>query len=106
MPLVAGREFTSADVVGRSQVAIVNETFAKKFNLGRDAVGKRMSQGGDTLNIEIIGLAKDSKYSDVKAKIPPVFFLAARQDSTIGSLSFYVRSSVEPTAIVRYLFQA
>jgi predicted permease len=99
--MVAGRDFTAADVVGRPQVAIVNETFAKKFNLGRDAVGKRMSQGGDTLNIEIIGLAKDSKYSDVKAKIPPVFFLAARQDSTVGSLSFYVRSSVEPTAIVR-----
>ena len=99
--LLSGREFTAADGLGRPQVAIVNETFAKKFNLGKDAVGKRMSQGGDTLNIEIIGLAKDSKYSDVKAKIPPVFFLANRQDSTVGSLSYYVRSGLDPVTVMR-----
>jgi predicted permease len=101
VPMISGHEFTAADAVGRPKVAVVNETFAKKFNLGRDAVGKHMSMGGDTLNIEIIGLAKDSKYSDVKAKIPPVFFVPYRQDSTVGSLSYYVRSSVDPAAIVR-----
>ena len=34
--------------VGAPKVAIVNEAFAKKFNLGRDAVGKHMSDGGRT----------------------------------------------------------
>jgi predicted permease len=101
VPMISGREFTAADAVGRPKVAIVNETFAKKFKLGRDAVGKHMSQGGDTLNIEIIGLAKDAKYSEVKAKIPPVFFLPYRQDSTVGSLTYYVKSSVDPVSIVR-----
>ena len=101
VPMLSGREFTAADAAGRPKVAIVNETFARKFNLGRNAVGKHMSMGGDTLNIEIVGLAKDSKYSDVKAKIPPVFFLPYRQDSTVGSLSYYIRSGVDPTAVVR-----
>ena len=41
VPLLAGREFTASDVAGAPQVAIVNEEFARKFNLGRDAVGKR-----------------------------------------------------------------
>src|SRR6185295_9437320 len=41
--LLAGREFTTADDEGRPKVAIVNEAFAKKFNLGRDAVGKQMA---------------------------------------------------------------
>jgi ABC-type antimicrobial peptide transport system permease subunit len=88
-------------MLGRPKVVIVNETFAKKFNLGRDAVGKRMSQGSDTLDMEIIGLAKDSKYSDVKAKIPPVYVIPYRQDSTVGSLSFYVRSGMDPSTILR-----
>ena len=101
VPLVAGREFTAADALGRPNVAIVNETFAKKFNLGRDAVGKRMSRGGDTLDIEIVGLARDSKYSDVKAKVPPVFFLPYKQDSTTGANRFYVRSGMDPSAVVR-----
>ena len=46
IPLLAGREFTRADAATAPKVAIVNEAFAKKFNLGRDAVGKRMSSGG------------------------------------------------------------
>ena len=36
----------AADTVGSPKVAIVNEAFAKKFNLGRDAVGKRMASVG------------------------------------------------------------
>ena len=43
VPLLGGREFTRADTLPRGKVAIVNESFAKKFNLGRDAVGKCIS---------------------------------------------------------------
>ena len=46
IPLLAGREFTRADALGAPKVAIVNEAFAKKFKLGRDAVGKRMGDDG------------------------------------------------------------
>ncbi len=42
VPLIAGREFTRADVLGSPKVTVVNEAFAKKFNLGRNAVGKRI----------------------------------------------------------------
>ncbi len=100
--LVAGREFTVADGRTSARVAIVNETFAKKFKLGRDAVGKFMAEGGsDSLTIEIVGLVRDNKYSDVKAPVPPVFVLPWRQDTTIGSLSFYVRGSVGPAQLLR-----
>ena len=43
IPLLAGREFTRADALGAPKVAIVNEAFAKKFNLGRDA--RRQAHG-------------------------------------------------------------
>ncbi len=46
VPLIAGREFTRADGLKTAKVAIVNETFAKKFGLGRDAVGKRLAPEG------------------------------------------------------------
>jgi predicted permease len=93
IPLLAGRDFTQSDRIGASRVAIVNETFAKKFGLGRDAVGKYMGNGrGDSLNLLIIGLAKDANYSEVKQTIPPVFTIPYKQDSTAGSLSFYVRA--------------
>jgi predicted permease len=98
IPLIAGREFTASDVDGAQKVAIVNEQFAKKFNLGRDAVGKRMktgSSGPNDLDIEIVGFVQNAKYSEVKQEIPPLYFLPYRQNG-MGSLHFYVRGSSDP----------
>jgi predicted permease len=103
--ILSGREFTSADDRGRPRVAVVNEAFAKKFNLGREAVGKRMAMGGpsDTtpLDIEIIGLAQNAKYSDVKDTIPPQFFTPYRQNSNVGRTSFYVKTAGDPIQTLR-----
>ena len=100
--LVAGREFTDADRLGAPKVAIVNQAFAKKFGLGRDAVGKRMAQGDTAaLDIEIVGLIPDTKYSEVKQEAPPLFFTPVLQDSTVGSVSFYVRTTQRPEQILR-----
>jgi len=103
--LRAGREFTDADVVGAQRVVIVNEAFAKKFNLGTDVVGKFMSEDGgnaaagaarDSLNIQIVGLVPNIKYSQVKDSVPPVYYRPWRQDPNMGALYFYVRSAVAP----------
>ena len=104
VPLLAGRDFTASDGAGAKQVAIVNETFAKKFGLGRNAVGKHMSVGNDSLNIEIVGLAKDSKYSQVKDTIPPLFVVPYRQFGA-GSINFYVRSPLPTDQAVRAVRQ-
>src|SRR5581483_7010989 len=73
VPILSGRDFTTGDYAGSMKVAIVNEAFAKKFNLGANAVGKHMSMDNDSLDITIVGLVKDAKYSQVKDRIPPVF---------------------------------
>jgi hypothetical protein len=99
--LLAGREFTRADAVAAPKVAIVNEEFARKFNLGRNPLGKRMSQSGGPeakLDMEIVGLAKNAKYAQVKGKVPPQFFMPYRQDKTIGELTFYVRTSLDTSS--------
>jgi predicted permease len=102
IPLIAGREFTIADTTGAARVAIVNEAFAQKFKLGREAVGKRMAVGGNTnLDIEIVGLVQNAKYSQVKQQVPPIYFLPYRQGARVGSLNFYVRTSVTPESLMR-----
>ena len=102
IPLLAGREFTRADTLGAPKVAIVNEAFAKKFNLGVTAVGKHMSNdrgagAAPALNMEIVGLVKNAKYSSVKNDIPPQFFLPYRQDEHLGFINVYVRTAGDPT---------
>jgi len=102
VPVLSGREFTPSDRLGSPKVAIVNEAFAKKFKLGRDAVGKHMAESGAKINdIEIVGLVKDAKYNNVKDEIPPVYFRPWAQDSTTGFLNFYVRTAMEPRQIMR-----
>jgi predicted permease len=113
VPLMSGREFTAADGPTAPKVAIVNEEFVKKFNLGRDAVGKLMGSGRGNkskLDTLIIGVAQNSKYSEVKRAAPPLFFHPYRQDPEIGNASFYVRTAADPaqsasaiTAVVRRL---
>lgn len=94
VPLIAGRDFAASDAAGGARVAIVNERFARKFNLGREAVGKFINtEGRDSLNVQIVGLAPDVGYSDVKDTVPPVFYLARQQDRGIGALYFYVRGT-------------
>ncbi len=99
--LKAGREFTAADQLGAQRVAIVNTAFAKKFKLGADAVGKFMgTESDDTLNVQIIGLVPDVKYSDVKDSVPPVYYQPWRQDARAGALYFYVKTSLPPDQIL------
>jgi predicted permease len=99
IPLKSGREFSGADTLKAPRVAIVNEEFVKKFNLGRDAVGKMMgSDNGyrSKLDTMIIGVAQNAKYSSVKRDVPPLFFRPYRQDPELGSAAFYVRTAADP----------
>jgi predicted permease len=102
VPMVAGREFTTGDALKTQKVAIVNEAFARKFNLGRDAVGKWIGvDGGDDLDVQIVGLVQDAKYNHVKEPVPPLFFTPYRQDESLGTMTFYVRTVSDPRQILR-----
>ncbi|MDQ6611911.1 MAG: ABC transporter permease [Gemmatimonadota bacterium] len=100
--MIAGREFSESDVGSAGRVAVINESFAKKFKLGNDAVGKFMSDGSkDSLNMQIIGVAQDSKYSDVKKAVPELFFAPWAQSKRVGSMYFYVRTSLPMGQIMK-----
>ncbi len=98
IPLIAGREFTEADTVNSAKVALVNQTFAKKFGLGNDAVGRSMGWAPgegyrSALDTTIVGVVEDAKYSDVKQAVPPQFFVPYRQDEGLGGMHLYLRTS-------------
>ena len=85
-------------------MAIVNEAFARKFNLTGHVVGSRMASengNGVKLDIEIVGLVKDAKYSSVKREIPPVYFTPYRQDKEVGSMYFYARTRLDEKALLQ-----
>ena len=107
MTLIAGRGFTRADTMGSPKVAVVNEAFAKKFNLGSNPIGKHMGEGRNPkLDTEIVGFIRDAKYSDVKRAIPPQFFRPYRQTERVGDLTFYVRTTANPVPFMANISKA
>ena len=102
MPLVAGSGFEHGLGGDRPKVAIVNERFADRFKLGEDVVGKRMKTGsGDgALDMEIVGVVRDAKYSEVKKDPPPQLFMPREQAQSLGAMAFYLRSDL-PTGALR-----
>ena len=104
IPLLAGRSFTRQDTDGRPKVVIVNRAFAEKFEMGDAVVGKRMARatGSDVeLDIEIVGLVADARYSTVKDDPPPQFFVPIGQTPGLGSAVFYARSKGDPDTLMR-----
>jgi putative ABC transport system permease protein len=99
IPLLAGRNFAAADAADAPRVAIVNESFVRKFNLGDEPVGKRLSLGARARDIEIVGVVGDAKYSAVKNRIPPQVFLPRRQDANLDALTFYVRGGLATASL-------
>jgi macrolide transport system ATP-binding/permease protein len=102
IPLVAGREFTRADDEKAALVAVVNETMAQRYWPGRSPLGQRLQLKGRWM--QVVGIAKDSKYSSVREKPTPFFFAPLRQNSLRGSV-LNIRTPLTPqtmaTAIAR-----
>ncbi len=83
-PILAGRDFDERDRSGSLPVAIVTEAFARTFLGGASPLGKTVqidNQGGDTTRrYEIVGLAKDTKYVELREDFTPIVFLPIAQD--------------------------
>jgi predicted permease len=100
IPLIAGREFTESDSLAGPKVAVVNQTFVKRFLDGRTPLGVQFSAGGSPPDITIVGVVKDSHYSSVKDAAPPLYYRPWRQDKEINGLHFYVRTALPEKQMV------
>jgi len=96
IPLVHGRQFTRADDENSVVVAIVNETMAAKYWAGRDPMGQRLQVKGRWL--QVVGVAKDSKYESVREIPKPFFYVSLRQNFARGA-GLFIRTRLNPEAI-------
>jgi predicted permease len=89
IPLVAGRDFTWDDGPSNVAVAIVDETMARQLWNG-DALGRRVRFGDSPL--EVVGIAKDSKYRTLGETPRPQIYLPLRQQYA-PYLTLHVRAA-------------
>jgi len=97
IPLLRGREFTTQDREGAPGVAVVNETFVKRYLAGQDPIGKRIRlSGAKDPWLEVVGLARDSKYLTLGEAPAPFVYqpIAQRYESGV---SLIMHTKTDPT---------
>jgi predicted permease len=100
IPLVSGREFTRADDEKAALVAVVNETMAAKYWRGKNPIGERVQVKGRWM--QVVGVAKDSKYESVRETPKPFFYVSRRQNFTIGA-DLFIRTPLSPETMATAL---
>ena len=100
IPLVSGREFTRADDERAALVAIVNETMAAQYWRGRNPIGERVHVKDRWM--QVVGVAKDSKYRSVRETAKPFFYVPRRQNFSVGA-TLYIRTSLSPVTVATAL---
>ncbi len=82
-PLLLGRDFNPHDTAQSPHVAVVNETFVKKFFGHANPIGRTYRwRPNNKLSdpVEIVGVVKDAKYSSLREPVPPTFYHSENQD--------------------------
>jgi predicted permease len=82
--LLRGRVIDEHDVQGSRHVAVVNESFERKFFPNEDSLGKHFGIGdaSHSGDFEIVGVVENTKYRDEKTPADEMFFLPMLQTET------------------------
>jgi predicted permease len=101
IPLLAGRDFSKQDTANSPLVGIVNETAARKFFPGVNALRRHFRWGEEPRQVAVIGIVKDSKYEAVRQVTPATVFLPAAQvPSREAAEEFVLRAAVPPSSLI------
>jgi putative ABC transport system permease protein len=95
IPLRKGRSFTGADSADAPQVALINETFQRRFFSGEDPIGKRLNLGNEKEPDwnQIVGVVGDVKYNGIADDVQPAIYLAAQQ-SPIRGIALVIKTDL------------
>jgi predicted permease len=103
VPIIAGRDFNLLDT---RPVAVINESFARKYFAGRNPVGLHIgivddrTATQDVANLEVVGVVKGLKFKNLRDPAPPQAYFPYWQDEKSRFMAFYLRTRVNPQQLM------
>jgi putative ABC transport system permease protein len=100
--LKSGRAFTDEDRADTTPAIVINETMARRFWPGQDAIGKRIRWGGWNPRgwLTIVGVAADVKFSSLEADSPPTVYMPVFQIPRIRRDAIFIaRTTADPASL-------
>jgi predicted permease len=109
IPILEGRGFSTRDTNASPRVAVVNQAFVRRFG-SVPVIGRTLRTSPEpnfpSTVYEIVGVIKDTQYSDLRTATPPMVFAPDSQYPAPGPWSvLMVHSSIEPAAAMEGLRQ-
>jgi macrolide transport system ATP-binding/permease protein len=104
IPILRGRAIGPQDSPGAPGSVVVNEVFARRFFPDRDPLGQHFELG--TSEVQIVGVARDTRYSSVKREVPPVAYLSWQQPPRgwlNDGMVFEVRTVGDPLVLTNWI---
>ncbi len=104
IPLVLGRDLDRRDTENGPRVAVINETFARRYFAGVNPLGRIFYDGGHAdprWALRVVGICRDARYNNFRNDVPPTMYLPWRQqpDRLNYSVTFEIRSALPLNAI-------
>jgi predicted permease len=101
IPLVRGRGFSDTDTAASQRVAVVNQTFVRRFSNGTDPIGQTLRTHPEpnypSTVYQIVGVMADSKYENLRDETPPFVIAPSTQfPDQRPNTAMLVRSSLPP----------
>src|SRR5579859_26584 len=108
IPMLQGRAFTIHDTEASPNVAIVNRTLALKYFPGENPVGRTFEADAEDGEgpIQIVGVAADTRYADLRSETPPTFYVPYQQRSISGRMVGELRTASDPAAVLQSVRKA
>jgi putative ABC transport system permease protein len=106
--IYAGRDVSAQDTKESLRVALVNQTFARKYFGDRNPVGQHYIQrsGTQMRTTEIIGVVQDVKYLNLREAMMPTAYVPIAQDQQGNDRNYVIRTIGDPSAVTPGLARA
>jgi len=103
IPLLMGRDLNDADTSASPNIALVNETFVKRYLAETSPLGHQIARGVPgprTKQHTIVGVVADSKYTGVRETPRPMAFFPYTQTEGVSTMAVDVRTKGPPAAFL------
>jgi putative ABC transport system permease protein len=115
VPILRGRALSDHDVRGSTPVAVVNESFVRRFFPSGDAIGQHLliqqiipgkRQLGPDIQWEIVGVIANEHANSLDATADRAGIYVPLEQSPTTSINLVLRTTVEPQTVARAVVSA
>jgi predicted permease len=102
IPILQGRAFSVHDTPSSPRVAVINRALARKFFPNENPVGRIFETDPEDVEgpVEIVGVAADTRYADLRSETPPTFYASNGQKLRAGRMVIELRTAAEPGSVL------